>query len=381
MKASLVLTSILGAFTLVEASSQDPMTADMKHQSHRILSGSEDSYDDDFWAYDNGSYNTAWSDFNLSARKCVTMNKKHYIVFELFGRNNKGCSRKKKGTYTMDVGKFAKAYVAQKKIDYKYMGKDYGDADSLDYVDCTLVEYNGNNYYAKLGCSSQGGLKILAYSDAYCATEVNANIGLYNDIKLSFNYCNDCVTWPVNNDDDAANAEGDDAAQDDAEGDDNFEYYHQFDSKLCSAADYYKSSCGWGCKRMANKGTSSSSYSSSRKYWNGLEKFFLLFWSVAAVGLIWVVLKQRRMMSREDAIVEEAAMNGVGLRKRHIFPIALGIIFFIIFSMFMVWKRLTWLLLIGSNIGLFAHFAFLRRKAKQRSGLTGYVKDGGLQIS
>lgn len=116
----------------------------------------------------------------------------------------------------MDVGKFAKAYVAQKKIDYKYMGKDYGDADSLDYVDCTQVEYNGNyvrlstflaqtwlwsnfhtnslylhficfnwQYYAKLGCSSQGGLKILAYSDAYCATEVNANIGLYNDIKVN----------------------------------------------------------------------------------------------------------------------------------------------------------------------------------------------------
>ncbi len=45
----------------------------------------------------------------------------------------------------MDVGKFAKAYVAQKKIDYKYMGKDYGDADALDYVDCTYVEYNGNS--------------------------------------------------------------------------------------------------------------------------------------------------------------------------------------------------------------------------------------------
>ncbi len=88
------------------------------------------------------------------------------------------------------------------------------------------------------------------------------------------------MTWPANNDDDAANAEGDDAAEEDAEGDDNFEYYHQFDSKLCSAADYYKSSCGWGCKRMANKGISSSSYSSSRKYWNGLEKFFLFFWSV-----------------------------------------------------------------------------------------------------
>lgn len=86
-------------------------------------------------------------------------------------------------------------------------------------------------------------------------------------------------------------------------------------------------------------------------------------------------------MSREDALVEEAAMVGVGLKKRHIFPIALGIIFFTIFAMFMVWKRLTWLLLIGANVGLFAHFMYLRRKAKSRGGMGGYVKDGGLEIN
>jgi hypothetical protein len=88
-------------------------------------------------------------------------------------------------------------------------------------------------------------------------------------------------------------------------------------------------------------------------------------------------------MSREDAIVEEAAMQGVGLKKRHIFPIALGTIFFIIFAMFMVWKKLTWwLFLIGANFGLFAHFMYLRRKAKRaNAGMQGYVKDGGLEIS
>lgn len=87
-------------------------------------------------------------------------------------------------------------------------------------------------------------------------------------------------------------------------------------------------------------------------------------------------------MSREDAIVEEAAMQGVGLKKRHIFPIALAVIFFAIFSMFMVWKRFSWLLLIGANIGLFAHFMYLRRKAKRASGgMQGYVKDGGLEIN
>jgi hypothetical protein len=101
-----------------------------------------------------------------------------------------------------------------------------------------------------------------------------------------------------------------------------------------------------------------------------------------AVASVWVVLKQRRTMTREDAIVEEAAMNGVGLKKRHVFPLALGIIFFILLAMFMVWKRMTWILLIGTNVGLFAHFVYLRRKAKKSGqGGEGYVKDAGLEIS
>ena len=150
-------------------------------------------------------------------------------------------------------------------------------------------------------------MKVLTYSDAYCTNEINTNVGLYNDIKVNiitifflpqlihpshikilslllssqiqFNVCHSCVTWPVQN-----NANGNDAAEEDGnnEQDDNFEYYHQFESKLCSAADYYKSSCSWGCKRMARKGVSSSasSYHNVKRGWTGFEKFFLFFWSV-----------------------------------------------------------------------------------------------------
>lgn len=110
---------------------------------------------------------------------------------------------------------------------------------------------------------------------------------------------------------------------------------------------------------------------------DGTDSNHLFSYIVIAIGLTWVVLKQRRMMSREDAIVEEAAMNGIGLKKRHVFPIALGIIFFILLAMFMVWKKLTWFLLIGTNIGLSAHFL----KSKNAGGGDGYVKDAGLEIS
>lgn len=338
-----------------------------KRQFERALSGSGDiNFDDDFWAYDQGSMDVVWDDYALEPHKCMIYKNKHYIAFDLFGKGNKQCAKKKEGTYIMDVGHFAKAYTAQKQIDYKLMGNDYGGADALDYAACTAVEYNDSYYYAKLGCSTQGGLKVITYTDANCSNEVNQNIGVYNDVKIQFNSCQSCVSWPAEYDDDAAEQ---------IEVDDNFYSYHMYDSKLCGAAQEYKQSCGWGCKKQVRKGANSNYH--IKRSWGGFEKFCLFFWSFGAIGLTWVVLKQRRMMSREDAIVEEAAMNGIGLKKRHVFPIALGIIFFILLAMFMVWKKLTWFLLIGTNIGLSAHFL----KSKNAGGGDGYVKDAGLEIS
>ena len=78
------------------------------------------------------------------------------------------------------------------------------------------------------------------------------------------------MSWPSVADDDA----------EENEYDDNFEYYHQYDSKMCSAAQYYKQKCGWGCKKQVKKGNTVTQSSSYKKSWNGVEKFFLFFWSV-----------------------------------------------------------------------------------------------------
>ena len=90
--------------------------------------------------------------------------------------------------------------------------------------------------------------------------------------QISFNTCQPCLTWPSTSSNDDANGDLDDQ----------FDYYHQYDSKMCSAAQHYKQSCGWGCKKKAKVQSSSSSYSSSsqaKHSWNGFEKFFLFFWS------------------------------------------------------------------------------------------------------
>lgn len=344
-----------------------------QHQNERALSGDMD-FDDDFWTTFGGDMDTVWDDYSIDPKKCMIYKNEHVIAFNLYGKGNNQCAKKLEGTYIMDVGKFAKAYVGQMTIDYQLKGNEFGGVDAIDYTECTAVEYNDVYYYAKLGCTTQGGIKIMTYSDESCYQEINQNIGLYNDLKIQFNVCQACVSWPVQQDDDAA---------EEIEVDDNFDSYHMYDSKLCGAADMYKQDCKWGCKKEANKAMGGGDYN-TKKQWGGFDKFCLFFWSFAAVALVWVVLKQRRMMSREDAIVEEAAMNGIGLKKRHVFPIALGMIFFILLGMFMVWKKFTWILLMGTNLGLFAHFVYLRRKAKRAGGGAGgegYIKDAGLEIS
>lgn len=383
MRATTFL-SVVGGGAVAAASSIHGKGKDkrvFKDQFERALSDSGDmSFDDDFWGYDQGSTDVYWDDYSMEPKACMVYKGEHVVYFDLYGKGHNQCRKKKDGTYLMDAGKFAKAYVAQKQVDSKLAGNDYDAPEALDYLECTAVEYNDAYYYAKLGCSNQNGFKIITYSDEYCSQEVNTNVGLYNDVQVSFNVCQTCVSWPAE-----SNGGDDDAAGDDnIDLDDNFENYHMYDSKLCGAADYFKQDCGWGCKRAAKKSLSSSGngHRQMKKVWGGFEKFCLFFWTVAAIALVWVVLKQRRLMSREDAIVEEAAMNGVGLKKRHIFPIALGIVFLVLFAMFMIWKKLTWFLLIGINVGLFAHFVFLRRKAKKSgAGGDGYIKDAGLEIS
>ena len=43
-----------------------------KEQFERALSGSGDiSYDDDFWAYDQGSMDVVWDDYSIDPKKCM----------------------------------------------------------------------------------------------------------------------------------------------------------------------------------------------------------------------------------------------------------------------------------------------------------------------
>mmetsp|Transcript_20588 Transcript_20588/g.35089 ORF Transcript_20588/g.35089 Transcript_20588/m.35089 type:complete len:395 (+) Transcript_20588:145-1329(+) len=371
-----------------------PLQVKSNYDVERQLSGSGDyavdmaDMDDDASAgvrtaryswYTNKDKSIDWSGYNIMPKKCFMYKGEYKIAYEMFKNNNNGCSKHSHGIFLSDVGPFAEAYALQNQYVslYTYGENKYGNPESLDYTMCTAFEEandDGTFTYVKLGCSDAGGLKLHTYSDSSCTVEITNNLGIYNDVKMTFGKCLSCTSNP-SADDDVTMATFAEAGYTDD--------FSNYDAKLCATVHSNSDtseSCGWGCKRSVKKGSEATHSTSTG--WNALEKFFLFFWSFAGIGLVWVVLKQRRMMSREDAIVEEAAMNGVGIKKRHVFPIALAVVFLTLLGMFMVWKKLTWLLLIGANVALFAQFVFLRRKAKKaNAGGDGYVKDAGLQIS
>lgn len=90
----------------------------------------------------------------------VLRKKQHLMAYQMFGKNNNQCARHGQGYFTMDVGQFARSYVAQRQIDYNYQGNEYGNPDALDYLECTAVEYN-DAYVSNSGLESGQLIKNL----------------------------------------------------------------------------------------------------------------------------------------------------------------------------------------------------------------------------
>ena len=81
MRATIILSIIGGASSSVVASaSSGHVRAETKtkrvykkrEQFERALSGSGDiDFDDDFWAYDEGSMDVVWDDYSIEPKSCM----------------------------------------------------------------------------------------------------------------------------------------------------------------------------------------------------------------------------------------------------------------------------------------------------------------------
>lgn len=264
--------------------------------------------------------------------------------------------------------------------EYEAKGAEYEvDDEVFEYLECQQYYYNNNMYYMKIGCRSTGkGFQVHAYTDMYCTQKasVNYNMGVdISSLRVNFDSCKSCVATTssynsnnYNNNYQNANYYNNGAMN-----------YHK--SMLCSTANYYKETCNGSCRRAAKKNSSSSSSSYSGDGFSAVGKFFLWVLSISAVFFLLAGLAQRKKMSKQDALIEEAAIKSSGVDKKLVPRIFIAFIIFIVILILFKKKVLTWFFLVAINIALLGYWMHLKNKAEKNAAVSGfqlYGETGGV---
>jgi len=333
-----------------------------------VVAGGDNKDEDDdgfFYFQDDND----WSSSAIFPQSCIETNDGDYVVYQLHNSGHNQCARKTMGTYKLDIPSFVRAYTRQMKQEYEAKGADYDvDDEAMEYLNCQAYYYNNNQYYMKIGCRNNGkGFQLNAYTDGYCteraATSYNMQAIDISSLRVSFQSCNSCV---------ASSGYGYNNNNNNNQGNAYYQDLSEHDSPLCSVANYYKQKCNGSCKRAARK---SNSGGSSRSYGDGFSpvgKFFLWVLSLSAVFFLLAGLAQRKKMSKQDALIEEAAIKQSGVDKKYIPRIFIGLILFIILLILFKKKTLTWFFLIAINIALLAYWMHLKSKAEQNAAVSGF---------
>lgn len=342
-----------------------------------VSAGGDEDHDEDddglFYFQDSND----WSNSAIYPQSCVEQNGAASVVYQLYNKGHNQCKRKSMGTYKLDLETFIRGYSKQMKQEYEAKGQDYEvDNDAMAYLECQEYYYNNNRLYMKVGCRSTGkGFQMHAYTDAYCTTKASMNYNLggidISGLRVNFEVCKSCV---------ASNGYNNYNNNNNGNGNNYYGYQNLFehDSELCSVANHYKQTCNRSCRRQARR-SSSSSRSSSGEGFSTVGKFFLWVLSISAIFFLLAGLAQRKKMSKQDALIEEAAIKSSGVDKKFIPRIFIGLILFIIFLILFKRKTLTWFFLIALNIALLGYWMHLKNKAEQNAAVSGFqlYGDGG----
>ena len=76
MKGAIILSILAGTASatagVVDNTERRLFISKEQHQNERELSGSGDmSFDDDYWAWDDGSMDVYWDDYSIDPKKCM----------------------------------------------------------------------------------------------------------------------------------------------------------------------------------------------------------------------------------------------------------------------------------------------------------------------
>ena len=200
-----------------------------------------------------------WTNYAIYPKRCVHYNNNDQIVYAIYEQAANHCVDTPAGTYVASVPTFVHAYLEQAADNAADAGEEYEYPAASSYLDCTLQQIAGENYYFQLGCSDYDAtaLAVNIYSDAQCT--VHSHVDGYDDSKIavdfsvSFGKCVPCVVWFDKNADDI---------------DDQYYVNKQMNAPLCSAMWEYKQTCDKSCQKMGN-------LASSMDGWNKADKVLL----------------------------------------------------------------------------------------------------------
>lgn len=318
--------------------------------------------DDDFYSFvEYGESSFHWSDYAIYPEACLVRNKKDLVVFSMYAANHNGCNKKSMGKYYLTVAQYVLAVSKSAEKSADLGGYDYDEPAAKDYLACNeAATDDGKTVYTKLGCDTNNWeqFSIKSYSDQYCTIPLSGTF-YYNtdltDVAIDYKNCNSCSNWQAP-DDDAA------------EVDDQFEYNSEYFSPLCTAAWYYKQVCDSSCMKAAKIATGEKNLRSFTLF----QMFQLFVLSGIGVYFFLQVFRERRKMSEEDAMYEEASVASVGIKKDNFPKIFLGYIVFIFFLIIFKVKRLTFIILIITDVVLIMYFSRLQYRSEGKVELGGY---------
>jgi len=338
-----------------------------------VLAGDNKKEDDDGFFYFQDDND--WSNSAIYPMSCVNTGGKDVVVFQLYKSGHNTCKRRSTGTYQLDVEDFVRAYTRQMQLEYEAKGGEYEvDEEAMEYFQCQQYYYNGYMYYMKIGCRNTGkGFQLHAYTDSDCTQQASMNYNMnavdISSLRVNFESCKACVMTSGYNKYNNGNQNYNDNPYNNYYGD-----LSQHDSMLCSAANHYKETCNRSCRRAARSNSSnrSSGGGYSGEGFSPVGKFFLWVLSFSAIFFLLAGLAQRKKMSKQDALIEEAAIKSSGVDKKYIPRIFVGLILFIILLILLKKKTLVWFFLIAVNIALLAYWMHLKNKAEQNAAVSGF---------
>lgn len=139
--------------------------------------------------------------------------------------------------------------------------------------------------------------------------------------------------------------------------DDQFFEQRQQEAPLCQTAWTYKQTCDRNCQHIG----------AVKDSWTVSEQIILALMASFGLAMLAMIVRKRSKMAGKDTLMEQAAMNAVGIQPAHVGGVCILIVLYICIVAILCLKKTTWALLFIFNILLFAYMMKLTIESARRT--------------